>query len=436
MIIRQARVLFILVTVLLAASQAWAKVYIDLSAPNVKKLSVAVQEFRDTSSRKLASSEAIKKDLHDALSNDIRFSGVFTQVDKAAFIEPASWKEGAINFQNWRSTGADALVRGSYTLEGDRLTLEVWFYDCVSEKEVLAKRYTGAANNPRRLIHYLSDQLYQEFTGRKGIFTTKLLFVSDKTGKKEIYISDYDGMNARQITYNRSINLSPQWSPDGKKILYTSYKKVQPYLYTLDLRTGKDAVVSEKPGLNLGGRFSPDGSRVALTLTVDKSSEIYTLDLNTRQYVRVTHNSGIDVSPSWSPDGGKLAFTSDMSGNPNIFVVDLASGTLKRLTFSGKYNASPVWSPDGRQIAFARSENGVQFHIWVVGADGGSARQLTFEGNNKNPSWSPDGRFILFSSTVKGNSSLYITQSDGTGLARLSTGIGNEKSPAWSPFIQ
>lgn len=430
----------------LSTGEARARVYIDLSAPSVKRLQTAVQEFRDVSPAPSADSGRIKKELLDALNSDLRFSGLFTITDGAAIIEDpskSSLEPDAINFGDWRVIGADTLLKGVYSVDRDRLTVEIRFYDCVNGKQVLGRRFTGAAGNPRRLVHYFSDHLYEELTGRKGIFTTKILFVSDKSGEKEIYMSEYDGMNARRITFNRSINLSPNWSPDGNRMVYTSYKRGQPHIYSLDLRTGRDAVVSEKPGLNIGGRFSPDGGQLAMTLRLgaDRSSELYILDLSTGRYGRLTDNYGIDVSPSWSPDGKKIAFVSDISGNPNIFVLDLG-GTpeskqkAKRLTFSGKYNSSPAWSPDGRLIAFAGSENGKTFNIFVMRPDGDGVAQLTSDGNNKNPSWSPDSRFIVFSSTRKGMTSLYIMQSDGGGLTRLQTGIGNEKTPAWSPFLE
>jgi len=431
----------------LSITETRARVYIDLSAPSVKKLQIAVQEFRDVSPAPSVDSGRIKKNLLDALNSDIKFSGLFAVTDSAANLEDpsrSSLEPDGINFKDWRVIGADTLLKGAYSIDKDRITVEIRFYDCVNERQVLGRRYTGSANNPGRLIHYFSDHLYEELTGRKGIFTTKILFVSGRSGKKEIYMSDYDGMNARQITFNRSINLSPHWSPDGNMMVYTSYKRGQPHIFSLDLRTGKDAVLSEKPGINIGGRFSPDGRQAAMTLRLssDKSSELYLLDLATGQYRRLTDNYGIDVSPSWSPDGKKIAFVSDISGNPNIFVLDLyetpngGQKDLKRLTFSGKYNSSPAWSPDGRAIAFAGSENGNTFNIFIMRTDGAGKTQLTFDGNNKNPSWSPDSRFIVFSSTNNGISSLYIMRSDGAGLTKLQTGIGNEKTPAWSPFLE
>ncbi len=420
---------------------AEAKVYIDLSAPQAKRLPIAIQDFKISASvgaETIGSAKGLNDELMDTLKSDLRFSGLFNIIDRSAYIEDpkkAGLTESEIDFKQWRAVGADALIKGVVMIEKNSLIVEVRFFDCVTEKQIIGKRYIGSLSSPRRVIHYFTDQLYEELTGRKGIFTTRLLFISDKDGNKEVYMSDYDGKNAVKITRNRSINLSPQWAPDGSRIIYVSYKKGSPNLHMLDLRTGKDTVVSGRPGINIGGRFSPDGAKVALTLSGDKSPELYMLDLNTGEYKRLTDNYGIDVSPSWSPDGGRLAYVSDVSGNPHIFVLDLLSGNAKRLTFNGKYNSSPAWSPDGRLIAWSRSDSG-PFNIWVMQPDGSGATQLTFEGSNRSPSWSPDGRYLVYSSASRGSSSLYIMRPDGTGQTKLTTGVGGEKSPVWSPFLQ
>lgn len=431
-------VLFLL---LFVGGEALAKVYIDLAAPAVKKLPLAIPDLKDMGPDKKddPAKAAVKNELIDALKSDLMYSNLFNLIEKNAYLEDPARSgitEETTDFKLWRASGAQTLVKGGFSIEDNKLIVELRFFDCVDGKLVLGKKYVGSPGNPRKIAHFFTDQLYEDLTGRKGIFTTKILFVSDRTGNKEIYMSDYDGKNTMQVTRNRSINISPQWSPDGKKILYTSYKKGQPLLFMLDLRTGRDTVVSEKPGINIGGRFSPDGNQIALTLSIDKSSpELYLMDLNTGEYRRLTSNFGIDVSPAWSPDGKKIVFVSDNAGNPHLFMLDLTAGSLKRITFSGKYNSSPVWSPDGKAIAFARSDNG-NFNIWVMQPDGSGMTQLTFEGNNRAPAWSPDGRHIIFSSTVKGVSSLYTINADGSGIKRLDTGAGNEKTPAWSPFLQ
>lgn len=419
-------------------AMAEPKVYIDLSAPAAKKIPLAIQEFmyigKDGANEPVV--KEIAKELIDALRSDLVFSNLYSIVDEKRHPStPQGPPDTVSDFEKWRQAGADALIKGGFSVEGGRLTVEVRYFDCLSEKQVAGRRFTGSVANSRRVIHYFSDMLHEELTGEKGIFTTRIMFVSAKRGNKEVYIADYDGKNALQITRNGSTNLFPQWAPDGKSIIYVSYKRRFPYLYRLDLTTGRDTVISSRPGINIGARFSPDGTKIALTLSGTRSPELHTLDIKTGEYARLTDNYAIDVSPAWSPDGSALAFVSDSAGNPQIFMLDFSDMRLKRLTYGGAFNTSPAWSPDGRRIAFARQDNG-RFNIWAMNPDGSGSAQLTFEGNNKNPSWSPDGRHLIFSSESRGQSSLYMMRADGTGLARLSTGIGNETAPVWSPFLR
>ncbi len=418
--------------------EAGAKVYIDLSAPSVEKIPIAVQDFKDLGSTATPDKvNPVRDELMDTLKTDLVFSGLFRIVDREAYIEPPTvgLTESETHFKDWRDSGADTLIKAGFSVDGGRLTVEARFFDTFKEKQIVGKKYVGNPENPRRLMHYFADQLYEELTGRKGVFTSRILFVSARSGHKEVYMADYDGKNTIRITNNRSINLSPQWSPDGGKILYISYKKGFPALYMLDLKTGEDKAVSSKPGINIAGRFSPDGNRIALTLSGPKSPELHIIDLRTGEDRQLTNNYGIDVSPTWSPEGKSIAYVSDTSGNPHIFVIDLATAVVKRLTYDGKYNSSPAWSPDGRLIAYSRSDEG-RFNIWVMRPDGTGATQLTFSGNNGSPSWSPDGRHIIFSSSSGGSSSLYIMNPDGTGSKKVTTGAGNETSPSWSPYLQ
>ncbi len=419
-----------------------SKVYIDLQAPAIRRLPLAIQGFKYSGPDSDNPGEAVliarlKTELYATLARDLDFSGLFTIIDKSAFLEDTErfgMTKAETDFSEWRMIGADALIKASFDLQGDRLVVESRFFDAITEEQVFGKRYIGSVEAPERLAHYFADQLYEVLTGRPGIFSTRIMFVSDRTGTKEIYLSDYDGANIRRITANGSINLSPQWSPDGREAFYTSYKGGTPATYRLNLVTGRESVVSNQKGVNIGMRPAPDGERAAITLSTTGTPQIYLLDLENRTSKRLTRSWGIDVSPTWSPDGEKLAFVSDRAGNPHIFMVELRTGKTKRITFNGIYNASPAWSPDGRFIAFSRSESG-PFNIWVMDPEGDNLRQLTYTGNNKNPSWSPDGRFIVFSSTRNNISSLYMMRSDGSGMVRLDIGAGNETTPVWSPFL-
>ncbi|MBI5048931.1 MAG: Tol-Pal system beta propeller repeat protein TolB, partial [Deltaproteobacteria bacterium] len=320
-----------------------AKVYIDIHAPAGKRLPIAILDIKNLGGVNIQSE--IGGSLQDILVRDLEFSGLFSIIDKKAYIEDPNKKEDSIDFKDWQVIGADALIRGAFTAAGDDLTVELKLFDTFQAKMLTGRKYVGKKADVRRIVHKFADEVMESLTGEKGIFDTRLLFVSNISGSKEIYMADYDGYNLRQITKNKSINLSPQWSPDGKRVLYTSYKEGQPYLYLLELATGKEIKLSNHQGINIGARWSPSGKDIALTLSKDGNPELYILEFEGMRLKRLTNNWAIDVSPSWSPDAKKLVFISDIGGNPHIYMISSDGTGYVRLTYDGKYNAAPAWSP-------------------------------------------------------------------------------------------
>lgn len=427
-----------LLLVVASAAVSDAKVYIDLGAPAGKRLPIAIQEFQGVgASPTLSDSErAIGEKLLATIESDLAFTGLFDIIEKEAFIESPETSGLTLaetNFADWRAIGAELVIKGGLRMQKGKLVFEVRLFDTVKESRLLGKRYVRKSSNPRAVAHRFTDDLIERLTGAQGIFSTRILYVA-KTGAraKEIFVCDYDGANTRQLTHDDSISLSPRWSPDGRNILYTSYRNGRPALYTGELATGEVTLISSMPGLNLGGRWSPDGSKIALTLSVDRSPELYVLELESLTYSRLTRNNAIDVSAAWSPDGSKLVYVSDAAGNPHIYMINSDGSGLKRLTYEGKYNSDPSWSPDGRRIAFTRLSDG-RFNIWIMSTDGSVSRQLTFDGDNKSPTWAPDGRHIVFSSRRGSTRALYIIDLEGLKETRVTTGAGDESSPAWSP---
>ena len=424
----------------LISIKAQAKVYIDIDAPSGTRLPIAIQKFKitETKEKNLSTANFAMSTIMETLKGDLMFTGLFSVIDEAAYIEDPDESSIAgieTDFSSWRVIGADALIKGNVKMVGESLSVEMRLFDTVKEKTITGTRYLGKIINPRIIAHRFADEIIKELTGEPGIFATRFLFTAERTGNKEVYMCDYDGKNIKQLTHNGSINLSPRWSPNGKKILFTSYKLGSPVLYERTISSGRERAVSKSKGINIGGRWSPDGERIALTLSIDRNPELYTLDLKSKRKKRITKNHGIDVSPSWSPDGKRLVYVSDIAGNPHIYMLTSKGGIPKRLTYKGKYNATPVWSPDGNKIAFSRMKDG-SFNIWSMNTDGSEQRKLTFTGNNESPSWSPDSRYITFSSS-KNNAAaeLYIMRYDGSGIRKIPIGLDNLGSPSWSPFL-
>ena len=438
--------LCLLVTLLIIfqPTSTQSRIYIDINSPLQQKIPIAIPSFKQEGGE--AAHKPMGKELAEMLSNGLDFSGLFSILDPAVFLqdpENIGVEKDEIKFPEWRFLGADLLVRGSYLVQGRRLQLEVRLFDIIHQKLLFKSTYGSDLAEARQTILRFADEMMLHLTGELGIFSTKIAFVGDVTGGKEIYMADFDGSNVEQFTYDRSIGLSPDWSGDGKKISYVSYKYENPDIYVADLITKAVNRITYGKGLNIAPAWHPKETKLAATLrrerrVAEKSEnpDIYLLDIRGKILRQLTANWAIDVSPSWSPDGQKLAYVSNRAGKPQIYVLDLASNRSKRLTFEGDYNTSPAWSPRGDRILYTGLHNG-QFDIFMINPEGRELRQLTGgEGKNENPCWSPDGRLILFQSNRGGTTTLWVMQANGTGQRRLRLKLGGSHTePAWSPRL-
>lgn len=412
---------------------AWARIYIDINAPSIEKIKVAIPDFRNLSPD--GAGPEFAAGLPAVLSKDLDLCGYFNPIDKAAFLsdDTGAFTADQIRFKDWSTIGADLLVKGVYSLIGQSVELDVRLFDVFRGRQILGKRILGKKEEHRDLMHRLGNDIVYLLTGQKGIFLTKLAFVGTATGNKEIYISDYDGENVKQITNDKSIALLPRWSPEGDKLFYNSYKDGEgPALYMRDMVTGRTSKVSSREGLNIGAAWAPDGQSAALCLSMDGQPDIYRIDLTGKIVGRMTKSWDICVSPTFAPDGSKIAFVSNRAGGPQIYVRTLDDGKEERLTFEGKYNTSPVWSSLNR-IAFTGMEDG-RFDLFTIDPSGRGLRNLTAgQGNNEDACWSANGRYIAFSSNRAGGYAVYIMTANGQNQRRITFMKGEQTSPSWSP---
>ena len=410
-----------------------AATQIEISAPGEQSIPLALTSFLPD---KGPQSEKIGGEFNEVLLADLDLSGLFRFVAPEAFLDDADrigLFSTQVNFPQWRLLGAETLIKGTYTLEGEKLILEARLFDVVNRRLLTGRRYVGEAKDVRRMAHAFADQVLKELTGEEGPFSARIAYISNLTGHSELWLMDVDGHRPIRLTNHRSIVLNPDFSPRGKELLFTSYRANNPDLYRKEIYSGKEAKLSYKPGLNVAGRMAPSEREIALTLSKDGNPEIYLLDTSGRIRKRITDSWGIDSDPSWSPDGNSLAFISNRQGNPHVFITDIFTGRTTRLTTKGKYNATPAWGPKGDRIAFTRQEGG-RFDIYTINTDGTDERRLTFgTGNSEHPRWSPDGRFIVYSSDKGGKRAIYVMRSDGTGSRRLTALESDSRHPAWSP---
>jgi TolB protein len=423
----------LLVTLFILPDKGFGRIFIDINSPSIQKIHIAIPDFNNFSTP--LEHPELSEDLAEVISNDLDLSGYFIPMDHDSFLDndgPLLTPDN-IRFKNWSVIGTEVLLKGGYTCIGRNIEVEIRLYDAFWGRQILGRRYLGKIDTYRNLMHRIGNDILFALTGYEGMFLSRFAFVNNSTGNKEIYLCDFDGHNVERLTSDKSIALLPRWSPDGKSIVYNSYKDGGPMLFIKEISSGEVRKISGREGLNIGAYWQSDGKSIALTLSPGDNQDIYSIDLNGKIIERLTNHWAIDVSPSFSPDGTKMVFVSNRSGSPQIYIKDLEKGTEERLTFGLTYCTSPSWSKTNK-IVFSGIGNGT-FDIFTINPDGNNLRRLTQnKRNNEDPSWSPDGRYIVFSSNREAGYHLYIMNSNGQNQRRISFLGGQDTSPSWSPF--
>ncbi len=376
----------------------------------------------------------VAQELDTIIREGVDFTGAFTMISPPLNLkdQPEN-KSATLNFGALNSVGAEVYTGGKVEVNSGNISLDMEVYDTAAARSLFRKTYTGSREQLRSIGHRFCADLLELLTGKKSVFGSKIVFVSNKTGFKEIYECDFDGQRVEQLTNSRSISLTPALSPDGRYLAYTDFTSGRPALNIRNLTDKKTLLVS-KNGVCIDPGWR-NSSEVATTFSADGSQDIYLIKTDGTVSQRVTTTKGIDVSPSFSPDGSKMAFVSSRNGKPQIFIQDLKSGQAKRLTFNGPYNTQPSWSPAGDKIAYSTMEKSGEINIFVVNADGSGLIKLTQRsGENESPSWSPDGSMIVFTSSRQGTKKLFVMSSTGEHQRRLLQIDGDQMQPSWSLF--
>ncbi len=406
--------------VLSLPSAAFAdKVYIDITAPGLKKLPIAVQDFPG------------KKEISDIIKDDLDFTGLFDCLDDSVQIEHP---DQPFNPVNWLGLGAELVVKGRVSFfAADKFIVTVTAYDVSDGREILKKEYAATTELARPLAHSIANDIYTLLTGQQGIFKTQIAFIADKGAKKELQLMDWDGHRMQGTRVTAGILMTPHWSPDKTRLLYSAERYRQWGIYLFDINSMKERTLILTNGLNIAGNFFPNNYDFVFTASKDLNSGIYVANLGNVHGRKIISSPWIDVSPSVSPDGKSIVFVSNRSGNPQVYIADRDGYGINRLTFQGNYNTAPVWSPQGNKIAYT-SMIGGRNQIFIINADGTNPTQLTDRGNNENPTFSPDGRYLTFSSTMDGPKGIYVMRINGEGVLRITPKNMKALNPSWSPM--
>ena len=381
----------------------------------------------------------LPEEIDSIVSADLMRSGQFIALDKSDMLSLPT-KETEVFYRDWRVLSQEYLVVGEVRpVPGSteyRISYEL--YDIFKQKRVMGEVVSGSAKKLRDVAHYISDKVYEKLTGVPGSFSTRIVYVTanrlaDGTDNFQLQVADADGYRAQTIMESKEPILSPDWSPDGRKLAYVSFETRRPAIYIQDLSTGAREKIPSYRGLNSAPSWSPDGKRLALVLSRDGNPEIYIYDLQSRQLERVTRHFGIDTEPSWTSDGKSLVFTSSRGGRPQIYKVNLATKEVERLTYRGDYNARARLSQDGRYLVMVHRNRGV-YHIAVQDLKKGTLRVLTQTNLDESPSIAPNGSMVIYATNYRNQGILAAVSVDGRVKFRLPSKYGDVREPAWSPY--
>ena len=435
------RIVVILLVLVGNAATLHAEVSIDITRGTVEALPLAVTDFHGI----VAPEQEVGRNIAAVVSANLERSGLFSPLDKRAFIQTAASLRVRPRFSDWRVINAQALVQGNVKLQQDgQLRVEFRLWDVFSEAQMRGRAFVTVSENWRRVAHMISDEIYKRVTGESGYFNTRIVFIAEsgptRRRIKRLAIMDQDGANHQYLTDGSNLVLTPRFSPTLQEITYLSYFNDEPRVYLFEIESGRQELLGGFQGMTFAPRFTSDGKSVLMSYAKNGNSDVWRMDLSTRKATQLTKHAAIDTSPSASPDGAEIAFNSDRGGTPQLYVMDGNGANVRRISFGRGRYSTPVWSHRGDLIAFTKQASG-KFHIGVMRPDGSGERILTESFLDEAPTWAPNGRVLMFfrqtptdSKGKGGTSRLFSIDLTGHNLREVIT-PGDASDPAWSPLI-
>ncbi|MDH5798517.1 MAG: Tol-Pal system beta propeller repeat protein TolB [Paracoccaceae bacterium] len=421
------------------AQQRTGPLRIEITEGVIEPLPFAVPDFVPES----PAASQYAREITRVIASDLIGTGLFREIQERAYISDISSFSAPVRYADWKAINAQALITGAVSVGNDgRISVKFRLFDVFSDAQLGdGLQFSGSTGSWRRMAHKVADAVYSRITGENPYFDSRVVFVSESGPKnarqKRLAIMDYDGANVQFLTDNASIVLAPRFSPNGDRVLYTSYETGFPEIYVVNISTvqrRKLDVPAET--MSFAPRFSPDGQTVVFSLTQGGNTDIYKMNVNGGNLRRLTSSPAIETAPSYSPDGRYIVFESDRSGAQQLYIMDANGGEARRISFGQGRYGTPVWSPRGDMIAFTKQANG-RFHIGVMRTDGSEERLLTASFLDEGPTWSPNGRVIMFTRESQGAGgvpALYSVDVSGRNLRRVPVD-GAASDPSWSPML-
>ena len=422
----------ILLVVALCSAQAHAELVIDVQGI-AQPTPVAIVPFGWQ-----GSTPSAPLDVAQVITDDLRRSGRFAPLAERDMLQKPT--DGAdVDFQDWGFVGVEAVVVGSLVQTGpNAYTLEFHLFDVFGRRELVGYRMPASRGTMRGAAHRAADMIYEKLTGIKGVFGTKVAYVSaEEQANGLLYsltVADQDGENEHRIMESTDPIMSPAWSPDSRQLAYVSFEGNKSSIFIQTLRSGNRYQISNRPGVNGAPSFSPDGRKLVVTLGgVNGNLDIYVLDITSRQTRQLTTHRAIDTEGTWSPDGRFIYFMSDRSGGPQVYRISANGGTAERITFEGSYNARPRLSPDGTRLAMVHNDRG-NFRIAVMNLERKDLLVLSTGRQDESPSFAPNSDILIYATRQGRDGVLETVSADGLIRQKMASGRGDVREPVWSPF--
>ena len=405
------------------ALPAFAQFKVEVTGVGGSQIPVAIVNFRGE--------EASPQRIASIVRADLERSGVLRIVDASGqSMDETTRPDVGV----WRQKGADAVAGGSVNRLADgRYDVRFRLWDVVKGQEYGGQSYVVPLADLRLTAHKIADYIYEKLTGERGVFSSRLAYITKAGRRHTLWVADSDGENAQAALTSAEPIISPVWSPDGRQLAYVSFEARKPVVYVHDVSTGRRRLLANFKGSNSAPAWSPDGRSIALTLSRDGGSQLYVMSVNGGEPRRLTQSNAIDTEPVYSPDGGSIYFVSDRGGSPQVYRVAASGGNPQRVTFSGSYNISPAVSPDGKWLAYI-TRNGGAYRLQVMELGNGAVLSLTDSSADESPSFSPNSKLIVYATRQGGQDALMTTTLDGKIKARLAGKGGDIREPAWAPF--
>lgn len=404
---------------------AFAQFRVEVSGAGVTQIPISAAAFRDNS--------LVNQDIAAIVRADLERSGQFR------FVEPLPVRLDETSrpeLNAWRERGTDALLTGSVSRMADgRFDVRFRLWDSVRGQDLGGLSYPVGSNDLRYAAHKIADYIYEKLTGEKGVFATRIAYVTKAGARYTLLVADSDGEGAQVALASSEPIISPSWAPNGVQLAYVSFESRKPVIYLHDVATSKRRLLANFRGSNSAPAWSPDGRHVVATLTLSGNAQIYALDANGGQPRRLTQSSSIDTEPVFSADGRSIFFVSDRGGSPQIYRMGANGENPQRLTFEGNYNISPAPSPDGRWLAFISRISGA-FRLHVMELSTGKVMPLSDTSADESPSFAPNSRLIVYATRDRGQEALMTSTVDGKVKTRLAGAQGDIREPEWGPFVR